>query len=370
MDKTQVAYVPSPRSDFVEMARTPSGRVFRKQILSYGKFAHPNIPGEKLEIDRGMGEKLVENFRNGVCDIVQVPIVDGENKHVEDPERNIGEVIDLTVEDDGVYASIDARKRADELGKTLLGASAMMHLDYTDTRTGDHVGPTLLHTAITNRPYITNLKGFEEVIAASADTLGEEAPVILTELTEDEEMGDLTKEELIDQLREKHGIDVNSLQQNPSTEELVQALSSALKEAGAVQFSQPSSGGEGSEEEDITITDVAEAVVELSQEKKTLETRFAQVEAELEVEREKAATKEVEDYVSEGRILPSQKDKMIEFARTDRPTFEALLPPKPIVDLSQIGATTHEPTTEVDVESEVDRIAAMANGIKAEPGGK
>jgi hypothetical protein len=158
-----------PRDEFVECAARPGvkpkGKLFRKQLLHWGEFAHPNLPGKKITVDEAFADKLITNFSRGVCDIVQVPIVDDKNKHTEDPLRNIGEVIDLERDDKGIYALVDARseKYASELGKTLIGASAMMNLDYTDTKTGEKVGPTLLHMAITNRPYITGLDAFDEV---------------------------------------------------------------------------------------------------------------------------------------------------------------------------------------------------------------
>jgi len=128
------------RDEFVECAArpgvTPKGRLFRKQVLHWGEFLHPNLPGKKIKVDKEFADKLIANFSNGACDIVQVPIVDGKNHHTEDPLRNIGEVVGLETDDKGIYAVIDARKQADELGKTLIGASAFMNLDYEDKRTG------------------------------------------------------------------------------------------------------------------------------------------------------------------------------------------------------------------------------------------
>lgn len=135
--------VPAPRGDgFVELSRSRQGRVFRKQILPFGKFHYGD---SVIDVDEKLVDSLVRNFSAGVADIVQVPKVDGKNAHTEDPDRNIGEVIGLVKTSKGLYADIDARTDdADKLGKTLLGASAMMHLNYTDTRTGKKAGPTLL----------------------------------------------------------------------------------------------------------------------------------------------------------------------------------------------------------------------------------
>ena len=81
--------------------------------------------------------------------------------------------MDIQREGDKVYTLLDIRDpaAAEKMGKTLLGASAFLHMDYTDTRTNKKVGPTLLHTCVTNRPYVTDLDDYEEVVAATADDL-------------------------------------------------------------------------------------------------------------------------------------------------------------------------------------------------------
>lgn len=355
---TTFAYLPAPRTEFVELARTASGRLFKKQLLKFGAFAHPNIAGERLVVDRPLAESLVRNFKDGVCDIVQVPVVDDKNVHVEDPFRNIGEVIDLTVEDDGVYATIDVRKQqaAEEVGKTLLGVSAMMHLNYTDTRTGEKVGPTLLHAAVTNRPYITNLGPFEEIIAASADTLGDEVPVVFTESEETS----MTKEEMIQALRDEHGIDVSELETRATAgvDDLVNAMSRVLAEAGIVRMSNTDD-----EDEVITVKDVAEAVIELSQEKVALEERVADLVAEASARFEQATVAEVDALVQAGRILPAQRDVMLRLARNDRETFAALVPESAIVSLSEDGVTVHERPANSSFEEEIARLSAKAEDL-------
>jgi hypothetical protein len=171
--------IPSPAGsgDYVELARTrqAKGRVFRKHILNLGTLIHPKT-GEKITLDEPWFDRFKVNFDNGVCDIVQVPLANDENKHVEDVLRNAGEVIGVEREGSKIYDLVDirdpeiAQKMADKL---ILGASAFLSLDYTDTSTGDKAGPTLLHHCLTNRPYVTGLDDYEEVIAASADGEGD-----------------------------------------------------------------------------------------------------------------------------------------------------------------------------------------------------
>lgn len=352
-----LTYIPSPRGEFLALARTPSGRLFKKQILSFGAFTHPSDPTRKLTIDLSVAQRLVDNFKNGVCDIVQVPIVDDVNRHVEDPLRNAGEVVDLTIEDDGVYAVIDARKHQDDFGKILLGASAMMHMDYTDVRSGEKVGPTLLHVAVTNRPYITNLKDFEEIVAASADNSRDEVVF----LTPEEETEMPTFEELKATLKSEHDIDLDALQAaaenapGPSADDLVAAMSNVLKDAGVIT---PAPEGD----ETVTVQDVAEAVIELSREKVALSSTLDQVLAERETERAAALEAEIDGYIEEGRILPKQRAGMLKLAREDRETFDTLLPEDSIVAMSAEGIDTHTAPVSQELERDIARLTALANG--------
>ena len=348
----QFVVIPSQSgsSGFVELARSQQGRLFKKQILRMdSEFVHPNSPGKKIHIDKAYAQKMQENFRQGLCDIVQVPIVNDANQHVEDPERNIGEVVDLTFDEKGVYAVIDARKHADDLGSTLLGASAYMHLNYPDTTTGETHGPTLLHVAVTNRPYITNLDSFEEIVAASADT-SVEAPVVLIPAPTTEEKMEL--DQILTMLKDEHDIDVLDLQQKAeagdSNKELVAALSGVVAPGT----------------EAVTIKDVADAVIELAEERVALSSQVSDLVAANEAMSLKAAEDEIDGYIRAGRVLPKQRDAMISLSRNDRDTFDSLLPEDAIVALSESGLTVHDAPEAEAFEKSVERLAAIANGIK------
>src|SRR5215207_2318806 len=146
---TNIVYGGQNTDGYVELASSllnPKGKLYRKQILPWGDFKYG---GDTITIDAKFADDLIKNFSAGYCDIVQVPLVDDKNRHSEDPTRNIGRVVDIERGPKGVYAVIDAVKYADDLGKTLIGASAMMSTNYTDTKTGQKVGPTLLHCAVT-----------------------------------------------------------------------------------------------------------------------------------------------------------------------------------------------------------------------------
>ena len=334
---------------FVELTRTsPKFRRFRKQILHWGDFVHPASPGKKVHIDRQFAERLQANFRSGMCDIVQVPIVNDKNQHVEDPTRNIGQVVDLSFDDQGVFAVIEARKHAEDLGSTLLGASALMHLDYKDTRTGHNVGPTLLHVAVTNRPYLTNLGGFEEFIAASADTDSEPA-VLLLEASGSTLEAPVLMDQAIAVLKE-NGIDVPALQAQAELQdgELLTALSNVLA---------PES------ESVISLTDVAQAVVEMAEEKIELSAQVADLSSSLLDLQIKDATNEVDKLVREGRVLPKQRDAMVALSITDPETFKQLVPDDSIVAFSEQGLSTFEEATSDKLTGNIERLTALANSM-------
>lgn len=349
-------------AEFVELAGTNKGKLFRKQILRKGEsFVHPANPNMKIEVDDNLLDKLVENFEKGLCDTVQFPLVDEKNRHVEDPARNLGQVVGLTKEDDGLYTTIDVRKNADDIGSTVLGASAMFSLNYTDTKTGQKVGPTLLHVAATNRPYLTKLAPYEAV-ALSADSDTE--CVVLSRVDDSsgtvsgansESEPEMTLEEMLSELKSEHGIDVEALQAREEnatdTEALVTALSNVLTAADSdlVALSNVS--------DTPSVTDIADAIVELS-------SKYADAAEQLDTLQLSAVESEVDSLVREGKVLPKQREAMVKLAMSDRETFDALVPENSLVSLSEIGVMTHEQPGGSHFEqavSEVDRLLKINN---------
>lgn len=359
---SDVVYLPSPTGDdagYISLSKTPQGRLIRKQILPMNaSFVHPADKKTKIFVDKTMAQKLVDNF-NADMSLVQVPIVNDANQHVEDPLRNAGEVIDLDYDDKGVYATIDARKYADDFGKTILGASAFLHLNYTDTKTGRKVGPTLLHVAATNRPYINGMDDYTDILKASAD-ISDEQPILLmpeesgeeeiVTLSDDSKDGQMTLEEMLAALKAEHNIDVSALQAEAArAAELSGQLDSVNEQ---LQLSNT---------EAISVADLAEGLVELSNSNKALAAEVEELKNEKEALKLSAAETEVDELVKAGRVLPKQRDTMVRLSMTDRESFEALVPEKAIVSLSESGVTVHEdPDANAAREAAVSRYADMA----------
>lgn len=332
--------VPSSDEGFVPLARTRTGRLFKKHILNMGDLRHP-VSGSRIRVDDAFVAKLTDNFKSGVCDIVQVPLADKDNKHTEDPMANIGEVVDIQASAGKVYAIFDARdeKAADKLGKTLLGASAMMHLDYTDSRTGKKVGPTLLHVCVTNRPYITGLEDYKEIVAASADGSGE--AVLFTPFEQEERSG-MDKDELIAALAE-HGVDVAAL-----------SAKAEQYDAAAAKLAQiQQNPGEIKLTADVTGADVVGAIAELSNHNGALNSRVEVLEAS-------AAAVEVDSLIKQGRIVPAQRDVMLELKMSQPETFDRLVPETPIVAMSAEAGLT-PPEDQAQQKKLDEEIARLTN---------
>jgi hypothetical protein len=359
--------VPAPGGAFrpvedvpVELARSRqvTGRLFEKHILNKGPLIHP-VTKVRINIDDGFVSAMEANFKAGVCPIVQVPLANARNEHVENPDANIGEVVGIKSRGDKVYALIDARdeQAAARLGKTYLGASAFLSTNYTDTRTDKKVGPTLLHVAVTNRPYCVDLDDYKEVLAASADSTGE--VVVLTPVPE--ETVPLTREELLAALKNEHGIDVAALQAAATaapdaaalSAEFMQALpvavAEALKDSGTFQLS--------ADPGTVSLSDVTAAVVELAADNKGLRETVTGLQR-------RAAMTEVDGYIGAGRLLPKARAAAIEMALSRRDDLDAILAPadRPYVKLDQqvgLSGPDGEQRQEQDIDAEVARLTAQ-----------
>jgi hypothetical protein len=349
----------APPGDYVELAggRGYTGKHWRKHILNLGELIHPTT-GEKLAIDDAFYQKLSSNFDRKVCDIVAAPLANDSNKHVEGPLSNAGEVMGLHREGDKVFVDLDVRDPKTQQGlknKTILGASAFLHLDYTDNRTGKKVGPTLLHSCFTNRPYVTGLDDYQEVTATMADSEGDVVVLAQEEVVP-------TKDEMIAALKSEHGIDVEALTAAATQQADFSALTAQLTAALGEQTPAPAAGST----DEVSLTDVVQAVAQVSSQNVAL---TAQVD-ELKLAQ---ATTEVEGYIATGRVMPKQKNAFIKLALSDRDTLAEMLPDKAIVAMNdQAGNNDPDPAGhhDLDIDAEVARLTEVMGEQSAVKGAR
>lgn len=357
MSTLAIAPQPHGASGYVELAAPSTtrgkvqGKVFEKHILNYGTLKHKQAPGGKVEIDDAFVDQLIDNFDKGACDIVQMTVVDEKNRHTEDPLRNIGEVIGLTKRDGKVYAQVDVRDEAvvPKMGKTLIGASAAFFLDYTDTDTGSRVGPTLTHIGVTNRPYVTGLESYKEVVALSADGSDDDQVIVLTDTKETP----MTKDELIALALSDFNIDIVALQATAEAHEANVALSASIQEALAGTGVLELSNGQ-----EATADDLVASVGQVAKDNIALSARVDDLES---AAKKNAATERVESLIRQGRVLPAVKEQQVELLLSNEALFESLLPEKPLVAIDEeSGMVPLSNTQDQTVAGEVDRIIADA----------
>ena len=366
--------VPSPSSDWqrvsqlVGLARSVSGKLFRKHILTRGNLIHP-ATGENICIDDDFVDTMKANFTSGVCPIVQVPLANDKNEHVESPAANLGEVVG--VEDDPttgkLYALVDARKDVENFGKTYLGASAFFHLNYPDTKTGDLVGPTLLHVAVTNRPYVTDLDGYEAV-AAAAEPFTDPA---VMELSGQSLEGNVPRslEEVLAELKTDHDVDVDGLRTELATaQEKVTTSTADTTLAEQIAATLKSTGTEVklTNSAEVSSADLVSAVAELAQNNVALSSARDGDADRIQALERRNTEAEIDGYIAEGRIVPAKREVFLSMAIDHREMFEQVLPAEPIVALShELGQSPrgdeHRERT-LDVDAEVARLAASLNG--------
>lgn len=388
MGELNQVIAPSPVSDWAEvgdevrLSRKKMGRVFEKHILSFGDLLHP-VTGQRIKIDKAFADQLKANFDAGVCDIVQVPLANDQNQHVENPGANLGEVLDLRVDEQAgkIYAQVDARKQADDFGKTLLGASAFMHLNYKNTKTGQKVGPTLLHVAVTNRPYVTGLDSYEEIVAASSEYEGEPALLQMSATSDQREAAvPRTLDEILAELKAEHNLDVAELQTKLSavetdkadTEVKLSAAEKALAEkpdvdelAAKVKAALVGTEAEvklSAEDGSIDTDTIVSAVGELAQQNVKLSATAEAAVGRIAALEKRNVETEIDALVGEGRILPAKREVYLNLALSNRETFDALVPDEPIVALSVENgvapkAEEHK-KQEIDVDAELARLTA------------
>jgi hypothetical protein len=330
----------------IALARVSQGRLFEKHILTKGTLIHP-VTGERINVDDKFVAMMMRNFENNVCDTVQVPLADDANKHVENPDKNKGEVVGLKERDGKVYAVIDAREDPDKFGKTYLGASAFLSTNYTDSRTGKKAGPTLLHVAVTNRPYVVGLEPYKEIVAATAAESDDDNTDVVVMTQEDDVPP--TLDELKAMLKNDHGLDVDALQASaaaPSQGDLTAALSAALAANPALGLS--------SVDDQITSEDIVGAVVELSRQNTTLAEGYQSM-------RRERAEDRVDGLVGSGHVLPKQRDFAVNLLLSNPQSFEEFVPSEPVIPVGeQVGFTAPRDEHETGEQAaEITRLTAL-----------
>lgn len=144
-----------------------NGSIYRKQLVKFGVWENPDYPwfsdDPKMTLDEAWAEQIVENFNAGnLGSKVPVPL-----NHTDDVKANTGELVGLEiVAGDGLYGDLEIRdaQTIEDLDNGLIfDVSISFVWDLVRQDDGKHYGPTLLHVALVNTPYLIGMNAFEKV---------------------------------------------------------------------------------------------------------------------------------------------------------------------------------------------------------------
>ena len=147
-----------------------NGTIYRKQLVKFGEWENPDYPwfsdDPKMTLDEDWGNRVKENFDAGnLGSKVPVPL-----NHTDDVKAKTGELVGVEVVDgDGLYGNLEIRdaQTIEDLDNGLIfDVSISFVWDLVRQDNGKHYGPTLLHVALVNTPYLIGMSSFEKVGAA------------------------------------------------------------------------------------------------------------------------------------------------------------------------------------------------------------
>lgn len=293
---------------------------FWKMIAKYGDYVDPRGGDEPMRINKEKAEKFVENFKSGVRGYIPTPL--GHPKtDAELAEKNKGELVDAEARDDGLYGLLEIRDTdtAEKIeNKTIPDVSIAFDDDYQDKRTGKWVGPTLKHVGLVVNPY---LKGMTQFEPALSDTAG--AAVLFSDSVdangdsnnkkEEITMGKVTNDREFDvevtytENDEEKKVTVAAGGELEVPEDQVEAVTKQIADAVAPDL-----------DDDEELTDAEKKKKELAD----IDAQVAAKKQELSEMHAKTAEAQFETLLSEGKVVPAQKEAFIALSSQSENTIE------------------------------------------------
>lgn len=308
-------YIAITADGAVELAENKDGKFkrFWKQIAGYGEFVDPRGAGKKMVLDKAWGERIVDNFKNGPIKRVPTPVGHPQTS-AELAERNKGWLVDAEAREDGLYGLIEIRKAdaAEDIESgVLVDTSVAFDEQYTDKKTGKIFRDVLKHVGLVNDPYIKDMTEFQPALSdgnlatilfSDGGNNNNEEEIKMTLVKNDREFevkvtyleGEETKEAVI-----AAGAELEV------PEDQAEAVTKLIAEAVAPE----------EEEEDEELSDEEKKAKELADR----EAAVAAKEKELS---DKQAAADYERLLSEGKIVPAQKDAFIALSAQGSATVE------------------------------------------------
>jgi polyhydroxyalkanoate synthesis regulator phasin len=339
-------------------------RLWRKQVLRFGKWKHPENKDIEFEITPAVLSQVLNNFNAGVP--VEAPVV---LTHTDDPRMKRGRVKSFVVTDTGLDAimTVDDAELNENLDneEKAPGVSCWLDLNYIHKETGEKLGAVVKHVALVNHPYIEGMEGFQAVLSEAEE--GEKyLPLVYLsekEKTKSKSGGDdmpKLKKELIEALKTDHEIDVEALLgESKQLAELQGKIEKgefiSAEDAKKVMLSDElvkkiREALELSEDTDIDVASVILKLLESGAAKKTELSEATKRIDDLEEKIDKRdAEASVSTLLSEGFIFPKEKKVYEALYLSDKKAFDELVTARK--ESGKVIKLTEEGTTHGDNDS-------------------
>lgn len=286
---------------------------FRKQLVKFGKWVDPHNPKSKMNLDKSWAEQVAANFKNKVVGRIPVPM--GHPQSAADLALlNKGELVKLSVEDDGLYGELDIRDKsaAQAIDDDLVwDVSISFDPNYMDKKAGNSVGPALLHVGLLTDPYLKGMSPFQALgNNANAVMLSESKEYQMSVVKNDREFDVTVKYD--DNGTEKEVV-IAPGQEVDVPDEAVEATQKQVVDAQAPAPVEPVVQPEPPVETPEPTPEV----------KPELSDRTAELEKELAEARSQIAQRDAEatysKLLSDGKIVPAQRDAFIQLSAVNSP---------------------------------------------------
>lgn len=357
--------------------------LWKKQILPNRKI---DYKGRVLDFNRKYFTELARSFKRRAFDQNPIQIADAGNKHNNDPRNFGGDLVDLAIEDDGLYGIFKPSADGAEIlqKNPRIGVSARILEGYRRSD-GVHFDKALQHVLLTVDPHIPGMKPWEKVAELSADEQPEDT-IDLSSETEEEEMP-TRKPTQTAATTDSEGEVTLSREEYTAFQEMLQERKAALEFASSLGEDEedelggggPEGADEDEDEDDGDEPDVPEQV------RLTMEAQSQQILELTNQARQREVDAAVRELQREGlapaiieaaRPLLGMADTAIELSNGEdvnvgeavRGLLEA------VVDLARNGEAFVQYDVELGRTDETDPIEARRNALldaweKAAPAG-
>lgn len=398
-DNQQVNSLSMGRRSFakVEGAR---GTLYKKQIIKFGNYVDPWFPEWPMTLDSEWGDMIKENFDNKVVGRVAVPA-----SHTDDPEKNRGELLAVENDGEGLNGTLDIRdpQTVQDIENELIWDDSISFTNnYIDEKGYGH-GPVLFHVALVNNPYITGMSGFQALSKAASHIRqafsqkhSGSAIVLSKSVKENSNMKPVKNEKdfpVTVNYQDAEGKDVEAVIEpgaelevpEATAEGVSQQIAAAEKpaEAPANETDEEKAAREQKEQEDANVaagknpdgsektpeggspedTSVAnppapaDATTTPNPDSATQGDLSKKDREELEAFRASAGETAFSKLLDEGKVVPAQKEQIVEFAKTHgaEAVTKMFANAKPVIDFSERGSQTEHKGNDKDAPADLSK---------------